>query len=133
MKIKSARHTSIEKLETFLATAPDFNKETLYLDGYIVEIDQEIKGCFVLAKLEDDIYWLKQLYITKEKAGHLPVLLETILQMTKEKQAQRLYVKSHQPVVDLLLEALQFYPQRSEQIHIDVDKKVGNWWAHDVS
>lgn len=133
MKIMPTRQTPIDKLDDFLQTAENFNREGLLEDGYVVEIDEEIKGCFVLTTMEDDVYWLKQLYITKESANHLPVLLETILQMTKGKDARKLYVQSHQPVVDLLLQALQFYPQRNEQIHRSQGKEQGNWWAYEVS
>ncbi|HLR52969.1 MAG TPA: hypothetical protein VK072_08875 [Candidatus Avamphibacillus sp.] len=133
MKITSACHVPIDKIETFLNTVHGFNKDGLLKEGYVVEMDEEIKGCFVLSTTGNDIYWLKQLYIAKEAAANLPVLLETILQMTKGKQAKKLYVYSHQPVVDLLLEALQFYPQSKEKWAPTQSKKEGNWWAYHVS
>lgn len=133
MKIMSARHASVEKIDTFLATTQHFNTDGLLKEGYVVEIEGKIKGCFVLSMIESDVYWLKQLYIAEEAAANLPVLLETILQMTKGKQAKKLYVHSHQPVVDLLLEALQFYPQSEEEIVHPLAKKDGNWWAYHVS
>lgn len=134
MKVMAAQQTPIDKLENFLQTAEEFNKDGLLKEGYVVEIEGEIKGCFVLSTMEEeDIYWLKQLYIAKEAAGHLPVLLETILQMSKGKQAKTLYVHSHQPVVDLLLEALQFNPQPKQELSSKLSKKPGNWWAYQVS
>lgn len=133
MKIMAARHAPVDKIEPFLQTAPHFNKEGLLKEGYVVEIEEEIKGCFVLSSMEQDIYWLKQLYIAKEAAAQLPILLETILQMSKGKQAKKLYVHSHQPVVDLLLEALQFNPQPNQELSDKLGKKDGNWWAYQVS
>jgi len=133
MKVMAAEHAPIDKLEAFLQTTQEFNKDGLLQDGYVVEIEEEIKGCFVLATIEKDIYWLKQLYIAKEAAAHLPVLLETILQMSKGKQAKKIYVNSHQPVVDLLLEALQFNPQSKQELSMELGRKEGNWWAYQVS
>lgn len=133
MKIMAARQAPIEQVEAFIQTAEDFNTEGLLKEGYVVEIEGKINGCFILSTMGKDIYWLKQLYIAKESAGHLPVLLESILQMTKQKHAKKLYVQSHQPVVDLLLEALQFYPQTKEELELKDKKKVGNWWAYQVS
>lgn len=133
MKIMAAHQAPIEQVEAFIQTAEDFNTEGLLKEGYVVEIDGKISGCFILSTMGQDIYWLKQLYISKESAAHLPVLLESILQMTKQKQAKKLYVQSHQPVVDLLLEALQFYPQTKEELELKDKKKVGNWWAYQVS
>src|SRR5690625_5722011 len=91
MKIMAAEHATIDKIETFLDTTHEINKEGLLHDGYVVEIDEKIKGCFVLSIIEDDVYWLKQLYIAEEAAAHLHVLLESILQMSKGKQAKKLY------------------------------------------
>jgi len=133
MKIMAAEHATIDKIETFLDTTHEINKEGLLHDGYVVEIDEKIKGCFVLSIIEDDVYWLKQLYIAEEAAAHLPVLLESILQMSKGKQAKKLYVHSHQPVVDLLLEALQFNPQPKKELSEKLGKREGNWWAYQVS
>src|SRR5699024_12042242 len=119
--------------EAFLQTTQEFNKDGLLQDGYVVEIEEEIKGCFVLATIEKDIYWLKQLYIAKEAAAHLPVLLETILQMSKGKQAKKIYVNSHQPVVDLLLEALQSNPQPKQELGMELGSKEGSGWPYQVS
>ncbi|TRM10785.1 GNAT family N-acetyltransferase [Lentibacillus cibarius] len=133
MEIIAANHASEEKLQRFLKDNKDVEKNLLLEKGYVVEIDDTIEGCFVLDTVEDDIYWLKQLYVTKNKAGSLPVLLETILALAKEKQAKQVYVHSHQPMVDVLLEALQFYPQKENEITDKLPKNNGNWWTYNVS
>ncbi|SDQ12907.1 GNAT family N-acetyltransferase [Virgibacillus salinus] len=133
MKLIAANQASQEKLESFLTSNDNVEQDLLKKKGYIVEIDNNIEGCFILDSIDDDIYWLKQLYITKDYAKSLPVLLEAILAMAKEKQAKKVFVHSHQPMVDILLEALQFYPQK-ENILVDkhpIDK--GSWWTYNVS
>lgn len=129
----AARQAPMDKLENFLKTEQNVNRQELLKEGYVVELEEKIKGCFILSTIGNDVYWLKQLYIAEEAAGHLPVLLESILQMTKGKKAKQLYVHSHQPVVDLLLEALQFYPQSKEEWSPNNEKNEGNWWRYNVS
>ncbi|MEN2767279.1 hypothetical protein [Ornithinibacillus xuwenensis] len=133
MKLTVASQMPIEKVEEFLRTTEHINKDSLLKDGYVVEVNEQIKGCFVLSTLEDGSYWLKQLYIAKEAAQNLPVLLETIIVMVKGMEAKKLYVHSHQPVVDILLDALQFHPQKEAITVNNFSRKEGNWWAYDVS
>ncbi|AIF44678.1 hypothetical protein [Virgibacillus sp. SK37] len=133
MKVIRAYEAEEAKVERFLKSTPNVKKESLMYQGYVVEIDEKIEACFVLEEMEEGIYWLKQLFITQNKAAKLPVLLETILTMAKHQKAKRVFVHSHQPVVDILLEALQFNPQR-EQVFVDKYKnEQGNWWAYHVS
>lgn len=133
MRIIRAFETAEEQLEAFLENNRNLDKENLLKKGYVVEIKDNIEGCFILEKMENQVYWLKQLYITKPKAAHLPVLLEAILTLAKRQQAKSVRVQSHQPVVDLLLEALQFHPQK-EGISVDNHSaNKGNWWTYSVS
>ncbi len=133
MKLLLASDVTEERMDTFLATTDQVNKEDLVNGGYVVEIGEEIKGCFVLSTVEDGVFWLKQLYIAKESAQKLPVLLETIIVLAKTKEAKKVYVHSHQPVVDILLDALQFHPQKEALNVINPARKEGNWWAYEVS
>ncbi|QKY70487.1 hypothetical protein [Lentibacillus sp. CBA3610] len=133
MEIIAANHASTEKLEEFLQHNQDVERGLLLEKGYVVELKEKIEGCFVLDTVDDDIYWLKQLYVTKNAATSLPVLLETILALAKEKQAKQVFVHSHQPMVDILLEALQFYPQKENAFVSEAPDKEGNWWTYNVS
>ncbi|MDY0404552.1 hypothetical protein P5G51_003235 [Virgibacillus sp. 179-BFC.A HS] len=133
MKIVAAYRIPKPEIDQFLQTTDKVNKENLLENGYVLVIGDKIKGCFILQPVEPEIYWLKQLHIAPEAAGKLPVLLETIVQMTKEKQAEKLYVQSHQPVVDILLDALQFYPQKQGIQQVNKQKNGGKWWAYKVS
>lgn len=133
MKLIPASGVSEVKINQFLEKNSSVVKDSLLQTGYVVEINEQIEGCFILETMEEGIYWLKQLYITQSEAGKLPVLLESILTLAKQQQAKRVYVHSHQPVVNILLEALQFHPQK-ENVFVDkynVDK--GSWWAYHVS
>ncbi|GAA0436500.1 MAG: hypothetical protein ACQEWU_15515 [Bacillota bacterium] len=133
MNLIPAYKASSEQIEHFLKNNPNVNQESLLRKGYVVELRGEIEGCFILEEMEEGTYWLKQLYITQSEAAHLPVLLESILLMAKQQHAERVYVHSHQPVVDILLEALQFHPQK-EKVFVDkYDKSNGNWWLYHVS
>ncbi|MFD2044413.1 hypothetical protein ACFSTA_09360 [Ornithinibacillus salinisoli] len=134
MNIIAAKDTPIIQLEEFLKTTPNnIHKDSLLEDGYVVEIDQKIKGCFVLSQVNDGVFWLKQLYVAQEEAANLPVLLETIITMAKGLHAKKLFVHSHQPVVDILLDALQFHPQERDLLVDNPPRSRGNWWAYDVS
>src|SRR5699024_6285781 len=86
----------MEEVENFILQAEHVDLKALLTEGYVVKMDGTIQGCFALSTMEKDILWLKQLHIMQPFARYLPVLLEIILQMTKEKQAKKLYVHSHQ-------------------------------------
>lgn len=128
-----AFEVSKKQLDAFLEKNKGVDKDSLLRTGYVVKIEDEIEGCFILDAMENNEFWLKRLYITKTHAAMLPVLLETILTLAKQQQATSVNVHSHQPVVDLLLEALQFHPQKEKNF---VDKhpiNKGNWWTYSVS
>jgi N-acetylglutamate synthase-like GNAT family acetyltransferase len=133
MRLMIASEVAEDKITEFLSKTDQVDQKSLLEDGYVVEIGDEIKGCFVLSTVENDIFWLKQLYIAKEAAQSLPVLLEMIIVLAKTKKAKKVYVHSHQPVVDILLGALQFHPQK-EALNVNSTRpKQGNWWAYEVS
>lgn len=133
MKLVAAKHAPIEKVEQFLQENQDLAQASLLNDGYMVEVEDKIEGCFKLQQLEPDVYWLKQLHVTKKAAPSLPVLLESVLAMAKKRNAKTVYVYSHQPVVDLLLDALQFYPQKNNRSVDNYAQKEGHWWMYNVS
>ncbi len=132
MKVIAAHEASDEQLEKFMLHAQQIELKTLFKEGYVVIIDGKIQGCFILSTMEHNV-WLKQLYIMQRYARYLPVLIETIVQMSKKKQAKKLYVHSHQPAIDLLLDALQFHLQNELLATKQFKRKSGNWWAYDVS
>lgn len=133
MELIAANYASQEKLNTFLEHNKDVEREQLLEKGYVVEVKETIEGCFVLDAVEVDVYWLKQLYITKNAAASLPILLESILALAKEKHAKKVFVHSHQPMVDILLEALQFQPQKENALVQAPPEKEGYWWTYNVS
>jgi|SRR5699024_2700908 len=133
MELIAANQATKEKLETFLENNKDVERDLLLEKGYVVEFNGMVEGCFVIDSVDEDIYWLKQLYVTKNAAASLPVLLESILALAKEKQAKQLFVHSHQPMVDVLLEALQFSPQKENAFVANQPDNKGNWWTYNVS
>ncbi|WP_067728504.1 GNAT family N-acetyltransferase [Oceanobacillus damuensis] len=133
MKIMVAKEASYVQLEGFFRKNRNVDKQSVYHNGYVVEIKGEIEGCFILDQVENDNFWLKQLYITQSEAGRLPFLLEAILTLAKQRKAKSVYVHSHQPVVDILLEALQFHPQKEKMFEDKYPVTKGSWWAYNVS
>lgn len=133
MKLIHAKEVELDRINAFLRTTGQVDKESLLKDGYVIEVAGSIQGSFILAAVDDGVFWLKQLYIAKESANSLPAILETILVLAKMKQAKKVYVHSHQPLVDILLGALQFHPQKEALEVSHVERKKGNWWAYEVS
>ncbi|WP_230973919.1 hypothetical protein [Cerasibacillus terrae] len=133
LKLIGANHVSEQQLDQFLESVTSISKEALLKEGYVIIVDEEIKGCFTLLSLTEEVFWLKQLYIQPEIANNLLALIETILLMIKNMKAKKLYVHSHQPVLDIILDALQFEKAKEE---VQVEQKpnlVGKWWEYDVS
>src|SRR5699024_12681734 len=97
----------MEEVENFILQAEHVDLKALLTEGYVVKMDGTTQGCLVLSTLEKDILWLKQLHIMQPFARYLPVLLEIVLQMTREKQANKLYVHIHHTAIDMVLEDLQ--------------------------
>ncbi|ASK62072.1 hypothetical protein CFK37_07805 [Virgibacillus phasianinus] len=133
MELILAKDVSYARLEQFIKNNPDVDKSLLMEKGYVVQMNEQIEGCFVLDAMEDGVHWLKKLHVTRQAAEGLPVIIESILAIAKENQATCVYVHSQQPLVDILLESLQFRPQQEEcPVNIPV-KSSGNWWAYEVS
>ena len=133
MELILAKNVSHARLDPFLENNPDVDKSLLIEKGYVVQIDEQIEGCFVVDEMDDGAHWLKKLHVTQQAAQGLPVIIEAILTIAKENRASCVYVHSQQPLVDILLESLQFHPQKHEEtVSISTNSK-GNWWAYDVS
>ncbi|HLR67251.1 GNAT family N-acetyltransferase [Virgibacillus alimentarius] len=133
MNLIRASQASKKHVEHFADTNDGIDKESLYQAGYVAVVDEKIEGCFILDPVEEGFYWLKQLYITRDRANQLPFLLEAILTLAKEQQAKGVYVHSHQPTVDIILEALQFHPQNENALVDKYPVNQGNWWSYRVS
>lgn len=133
MELILAKDVSHGRLDPFLESNPDVDKFLLIDEGYVVLIDEQIEGCFIVNKMDNGIHWLKKLHVTKRAAQGLPVIIESILTIAKENQATCLYVHSQQPLVDILLESLQFRPQKDAATVNIPARENGNWWAYHVS
>jgi|GEM_PF-1221670 len=131
MKIIEASHVSKEQLEQFLENNNQIEIGSLLETGYVVECNSRIIGCFELAPIEEEAFWLKQLYIIRNEAVKLPVLLEFILIFAKQKEAKVVYAHSEQPVTDLLLESLSFSLQTNHSVQLkNAVKRKGHWWSY---
>lgn len=133
MNLLKAERAPKQLLTTFLANNEDIDEEAIIQSGYVVMKDQKIIGCFVLQQIESKLFWLKQLFIIKNEAMLLPILLKAILQLAERKYAKEVYVHSHQPMVDLLLKSLQFNPKENTPILQTLPRKKGTWWSYKIS
>lgn len=131
MKLIEAKELPEDRFEQFKA---ENNIEwQCFHSGYFVEESQKIIGCFELMPMDEKgAFWLKQLYIVREEAMKLPILLEHILYFAKEKNATILYAHSEQPVTDLLLESLRFSYRGPKLVEFAplTEYKKGAWWAY---
>ena len=134
MKLIEASRVSKEELEQFLQNNNQIDINTLLKSGYVVKCEGKIIGCFELKLVDDGAFWLKQLYIIRNEAVKLPVLLEFILVFAKQKRAKVVFAHSEQPVTDLLLESLSFSLHEDENFELQKHKNCkGHWWAYEVS
>lgn len=134
MEFIRANEVSIDQLEDFLEQNDAVDSKKLIQSGYVVFHNNLIIGSFVLETVDAfTSYWLQQLYMVREEAAKLPVLLESIIQLAREKDVKRMYVHSHQPGVDVLLEALQFTQQTKRDLIFQKQRPTGNWWTYLVS
>lgn len=134
MKLIEASRVSKEELEQFLQNNNQIDINTLLKSGYVVKCEGKIIGCFELKLVDDGAFWLKQLYIIRNEAVKLPVLLEFILVFAKQKRAKVVFAHSEQPVTDLLLESLSFSLHEDENFELQKNKnRKGHWWAYEVS
>lgn len=133
MRLIRASKLNETEFNQFVEHNDHIRSKSLREKGYMFEVNGEICGCFQLEKIENGAFWLKQLYITKAKAGKLPLLLEVVLRYAKQLHAKRIYAHSQQPVTDLLLDSFSFSLQNEQNINIKHNHKNGHWWLYNVS
>ena len=133
MKLIEASRVSKEELELFLQNNNQIDIKTLLKSGYVVISDEKIIGCFELESVDEGAFWLKQLYIIRNEAVKLPVLLEFILVFAKQKRAKVVFAHSEQPVTDLLLESLSFSLHEGDDLQLQkTTNRKGHWWSYQV-
>jgi len=133
MELIRANQVSREFLVSFLQGHEHVNEHQLLDKGYVVVKNDRLIGCFVLNEVEDDQIWLQQLYMIKEEAIKLPILIETILTLAKQQAPTTIYVNSHQSLVDIILDSLQFR-QETEGIWLDgTYRSTGKWWTYPIT
>lgn len=126
-------HDASKKLvDDFLSQNVELNPVSLMNDGYIVSVEDRIAGCFILDQFNDHSYWLRQLHITKGDTMKLPVIIEAILALAGEKNANDLYVNSHHVMVDIILEALQFHSTLKPTQSKRKSESNGKWWIYRI-
>lgn len=133
MKLIKACDVAVEDIHTLVDINQLIDIEKLLNSGYVMKQDDRFEGCFVLENKDSNTLWLRQLFITRDAVTSLPVLLESVLALAKESQAEQVVILSHQGTLDTVLEALQFFPQIDTS---SVDKPVenyGKWWMYKVS
>ncbi len=133
MKMVQARVADPKKVEHFLMNNEAINGEQLLEKGFVVEVDDAIKGCFVIEPVDQETYWLRQLYMNQEEVISLPLIIESIIQQAQARDVKKIYVNSHQQPVDDLLKSLQFYPQTAPAHVYEGIIKQGKWWVYAIN
>lgn len=134
MEFIQASQVNQEQLEHFLENNDQIEIHSLLKTGYVVQCNEKIIGCFEMQSVDNGAYWLKQLYIIRNEAVKLPILLEYILVFAKQQEAKVIYAHSEQPVTDLLLQSLRFSLQSEQSFEIkEAMKRTGHWWSYEVS
>lgn len=132
MKMIEARAADRKKVNHFLLNNESINAEQLLDKGFVVEMNDAITGCYVIESIDKQTYWLKQLYMNQEEIFSLPLLIEAIIKRAEQQEVTKIYVHSHQQVVDQLLHTLEFYPQE-DPVHVHQGQiSGGRWWAYEV-
>ncbi|WP_152656871.1 hypothetical protein [Oceanobacillus sp. CFH 90083] len=133
MQIYQVKEAKIELIEEFIHKNEKPFGKRLTSESYVVEINGSIEGCFNLDAVDESTYWLKQLYITKEHVQKLFVIFESVLVISRKNDIKCVYVHNQSPVVDILLESLQFKRESDVRFKNVYSEKTGNWWAYQVS
>lgn len=132
MKIIKASQFPEENISEFLKSAHQIEVENILHSGYMLEVNDEISGCFILEKMADKIYELKKFYLVSTEAIKIPTLFEEVLSIAKEIGAKQVFVHSHKLMTDIILESLNFYPQTDEPIINIGTKNSGKWWSYTI-
>lgn len=132
MELIEAKVADQHKVQRFLMMNEDIQSEQLLEKGYVVEINEDIKGCFIIDLVDQETYWLRQLFMNQEEMFSLPLLIDSIIQHGKEKGIRSVYVHSHQQAVDKLLSTLDFHPQSAPRHIKNGIIQQGNWWVYTI-
>ena len=132
MELIKAKDVATQDIHTFVDNNQTIDMEKLLDSGYIMKRDDCFEGCFVLEERDPQTLWLRQLFVMKKAVTTLPVLLETILALAKSEQAEQVVIYSHQDSLDMILEALQLYPQTDTSAVDNPVENIGKWWMYKV-
>lgn len=132
LRIIKASQLSEKYIQDFLKNAHQINAKSILQSGYILEINGEIRGCFVLEEINDKIYELKTFYLVSTEAIKIPTLFEAILSVAKENNAKEVYVYSQKLMTDIILESFHFYPQENAALPKKEGEGEGKWWSYTI-
>lgn len=132
MKIIKASQLPEKYIREFLKSAHQIKVETILQSGYMLEVNDKITGCFVLEKMADRIYELKNFYLISTEAIKIPTLFEAILSIVKENGAKEVFVNSQKLMIDIILQSLNFYPQADPTFSEKEGKRGGQWWSYTI-
>jgi len=133
MQIYQVKEAKLELIEKFMEKNGTLFGKKLTKESYVVEINGSMEGCFNLDMVDESTYWLKQLYLNKEHVEKLFVVFESVLVISRKNNVKCVYVHNQSPVVDILLESLQFKRESDVTFKNINSEKTGNWWAYQVS
>lgn len=130
MELVQVCEATEEKVKDFLKEHAQIGHKNLKTSGYFVKTNEQITGCFTLEPVENGIFWLKQLYIARSEAMRLPDLFRLILSLAEEKNAEKIVVRSHKLMLDLILESLHFELEEESPFPVEGDLPYNKWWSY---
>lgn len=133
MRLMKASNLPQKRVHDFLESNQQVNQAYITQSGYLIEMNHDICGCFVLEHIKDGLYVLRHFFLTVTDALKIPILVEAILQLATEKKATKVFVHSHKLMVDMILEALQFRPQENSDFLDKYSQYDGKWWSYTIS
>ncbi len=131
MKLIHTNRLDDQVLQRFFAGSWEAfrGKHNVKENGFLIEVKGEYKAFFALLPMEDQVFWLKSLYIKEGVPSSFPwTVLETAMTLAGEKAADCVYIYSHQAALDTLLVLLQFEQAAFPSFAEGHALPEGTWW-----
>ncbi|WP_053218083.1 hypothetical protein [Virgibacillus senegalensis] len=131
MKLIQTNRLDDQVLQRFFGGSWDIfrGKQKLKENGFLLEVQGECKAFFSLLPVEGQTFWLKSLYIKEGVPSSFPwTVLEASMTLAAEREADCIYIFSHQSALDTLLELVQFERADFPSFAEGHELPKGQWW-----
>src|SRR5690625_2319500 len=133
MELIRANQVSKDLLINFLQGNQNVNEDQLLDKEHVVVDNDRLIGCCVREAVEDNQIWLRQMYVSREEAMKIPILIEATVTLAKQQAAMTIYVNSHQLLVDIILASLQSRQEAEGVLLNGIYRSTGKWWTYPIT